>query len=56
MIFCKTPNCAMVKTPLPIEMEGKPCPLCQNTLEAVGKINEEERALIASLPYEVVLS
>jgi len=51
MIFCKTPNCAMAKTPLPIEMEGKPCPLCQNTLEAVEKINEEERALIASLPY-----
>ena len=41
----------MTKTPLPIEMEGKPCPLCQNTLEAVEKINEEERALIASLPY-----
>ena len=51
MIFCKTPNCAMAKTPLPIELEGKPCPLCQNTLEVVEKISEEEKQLIASLPY-----
>jgi hypothetical protein len=51
--YCTTPDCAIAisKATFPSEM---PCPVCQKLLaqeEVESKINEEERALIASLPY-----
>lgn len=52
MFICNTPSCAISisKAEFPVAML---CPVCQTMLAAASSINEDELALLQSLPYVI---